>query len=64
MAYTDENGITAFLQADDVFKWGGVEMVKFYMQGDFHFEFWHNFVKRFSIRTGIVTGKQIGRAHV
>ena len=23
-----------------------------YMSGDFHFEFWHNFVKRFSISKG------------
>ena len=30
----------------------GFEVVKFYMQGDFHFEFWHNFVKRFSISKG------------
>ena len=52
MTYTDKDGITAFLQADDVFKWCGVEVVKFYMQGDFHFEFWHNFVKRFSISKG------------
>ncbi len=36
MTYTDENGMTAFLQADDVFKWGGFEMVRFYMIGDFH----------------------------
>ncbi len=30
MTYTDENGMTAFLQADDVFEWGGFEMVRFY----------------------------------
>ena len=28
MSYIDENGMTAFLQADDVFKWGGFEMVR------------------------------------
>lgn len=46
MSYTDENGITAFVQQDDLFEWGGFEMVKFY------FEFWHNFVKQFSISKG------------
>ena len=52
MTYTDENGMTAFVQQDDLFEWGGFEMVRFYMSGDFHFEFWHNFVKRFSISKG------------
>ena len=52
MSYTDENGMTAFVQQDDVLKWGGAEVVKFYMQGDFHFEFWHSFVKQFSISKG------------
>ena len=52
MTYTDENGVTAFVQQDDLFEWGGFEMVRFYMRGDFHFEFWHNFVKQFSISKG------------
>ena len=39
MTYTDENGMTAFVQQEDLFEWGGFEMVRFYMQGDFHFEF-------------------------
>lgn len=43
MSYIDENGMTAFVQQDDLFEWGGFEMVRFY------FEFWHNFVKQFSI---------------
>ena len=52
MTYTDENGLTAFVQQDDLFEWGGFEMVRFYMSGDFQFEFWHNFVKQFSISKG------------
>ena len=52
MTYTDENGMTAFVQQDDLFEWGGFEMVRFYMNGDFHFDFWHNFVKQFSISKG------------
>lgn len=39
MSYIDENGMTAFVQQDDLFEWGGFEMVRFYMSGDFHFEF-------------------------
>ena len=49
MSYIDENGLITFVQQDDLFEWGGFEMVRFYMSGDFQFEFWHNFVKRFSI---------------
>ena len=30
MSYIDENGITAFVQQDDLFEWGGFEMVRFY----------------------------------
>ena len=26
MTYTDENGITAFVQQDDLFEWGGLGM--------------------------------------
>ena len=52
MTYTDENGMTAFVQQDDLFEWCGFEMVRFYMGGDFRFEFWHNFVKQFSISKG------------
>ena len=52
MSYIDENGMTAFVQQDDLFEWSGFEMVRFYMSGDFHFEFWHNFVKLFSISKG------------
>ena len=52
MSYIDENGMNAFVQQDDLFEWCGIEMVRFYMSGDFHFEFWHNFVKRFSISRG------------
>ena len=52
MNYIDGNGMTAFVQKDDLFEWCGFEMVRFYMSGDFHFEFWHNFVKQFSISKG------------
>ena len=31
MSYIDENGMTAFVQQDDLFEWGGAEVVKFYI---------------------------------
>ena len=52
MRYTDVNGLTTFVPHDVLFEWGGFEMVRFYMSGDFQFEFWHNFVKQFSISKG------------
>lgn len=48
MTYYDSEGNSAFIQPSDIFNWCGREMVRFYYCGDFYFEFWDNFIKRFN----------------